>query len=208
MSFVANALATLDGMRSRMNVPASGMLPPAVFAATAEAIERGRIDLESRSGSDQVADQQTEHERARRREEEVDHRLAGDTSDGSEITDVHDASDHDDEDQRCDHHLDQADEPLADNVQHRSCGRSTHPDQDAESHTDRDLHEERAVPASGSTFRCSDVHASTPPRNCFSRITALFPAPPRHPRRKHRPPPSCGRKRLPHEARVAFENKS
>ena len=100
-------------------------------------------EVEARAGVEQVADDQADGQRDRRHRQEVAERQAADLADLRGAGDRADAEHDRAEDDRRDHHLDQADEGGADRLELDGEVRGEQPDGDAEQH--RDDHREVEV---------------------------------------------------------------
>jgi hypothetical protein len=109
-------------------------------------IERGRIDVEAFAGLQQIADQKPERERDRRHRLEVDQRLHADPAHLLEIAHGADAVHDGAEDHRCDHHLDQRDETVAQRFESDAGVRKEMADEDADGDRDQDLNVENRIP--------------------------------------------------------------
>ena len=111
---------------------------------------------EARAGPDQIADEQTDHQREGGDDLEIDQRLDADAADLLGILYMRDAGYHGAEDDRRDHHLDQLDEAVAKRLD-PVVGRKRRPqpaEQRAEHDGDQDLNIENPVPGLCRTHRC------------------------------------------------------
>ena len=118
-------------------------------------IEAGGIDVHPGAGLDDVHDHQTDDERERAHDLEVEQRVAAGLADRLHVLHAGDADDDRAEDDRRDDHLDELDEPVAEGL-HRGAGlREEVPEQDADDDSDDHLEIERLVaPLLG---RCAGV---------------------------------------------------
>ena len=115
--------------------------------------DRGGIGLAGQPAADidEVADDQADHEREGRDDLEIDQRLHADAADLARVLDVADAGDDGAEDDRCDHHPDQADEAVAQRL-HPVVGREVREQpagQDAQYQREQHLDVEHAIPRPG-----------------------------------------------------------
>jgi hypothetical protein len=104
-------------------------------------IERRGIDVHAVAGSEQIGEQEADHERDRGHDLEIDQRLDADPPDLLEVAGagdaVHDHAEHD----RRDDHRDQLEEGIAQDLQADRKVGSGHAEHDAEDQSGQDLHE-------------------------------------------------------------------
>ncbi|MNE07948.1 hypothetical protein D3C80_1005890 [compost metagenome] len=98
------------------------------------AVERGRIDVHAGTRLQQVADNEADDQGQRREGQEVEHRLAGNASNLLEIRHAGNTGGDSQEDHRCDDHLDELDERVAERLQ---AGAEIRPEM-ADQHADDD----------------------------------------------------------------------
>nr|AZF98880.1 hypothetical protein [Mesorhizobium ciceri] len=80
-------------------------------------IERGRIDVEAGARLNDIRDNQPDNECKRREGKEINHRLGGNSADLLQIAHAGNAGRNCQEDDRCDNHLDDFDEGIAERLQ-------------------------------------------------------------------------------------------
>ena len=143
---LAKAPTTVFGMmrRRKSTAPVLFSLRGAIdVGAERRSVERTRVDVHARARIEEVRDRDTEHQRDRRHDLEVDHRLHADAADLLEVARAADAEDDDAEDDHRDQHLDELDEAVAERLELGGKVGEEHPDRDAEQERDDDLSEER-----------------------------------------------------------------
>ena len=152
---MTNGLISVSGMMCStwsVNVPVvSG--PALVYCATLLGSIAADVDVEARAGTNDVSDEESDGERDGRDNLEVEQRLAADASELLQIAHVRDADRDGAEDDRCDDHLDDADEGIPERP-HRLAGFGP---QETDNHAgdgrNQHLHVEKLEQAEGSHGR-------------------------------------------------------
>jgi hypothetical protein len=122
------------------------LLGAADIAGHVLGVERRDIDIESAARLNDSADEEADGQRDGRDDLEIEQRLDADAADFLEIAHRGDAVHDGAEDHRCDHHLDERDESIAERLHRLPGARIPVTEHDADGNRDKHLHVENGVP--------------------------------------------------------------